>query len=365
MKITLSKKEFTKHLDNISKALSGVSPLPSLQGMVIDASESNITLLASNGNLSIKEVIENENKEKVQQPGKILVPGSLFKNLISNQAEVITLEAKENILEVSSEGMTAQINLLDITEYPIISFEVVGKDLTIDTDKFKSLISDVSYAASTDSNKVIFNGINLKASNGQLKASATNSYRLATKAIEIDQELDFDITILSKDLRDFIPAKAKGEIIVKVDDSKILTSFGSTTILSRLVDGVYPSFDHINNINYNKVLTIDSTTLKQLIDRVTVVSDESRKIVRFQVSGNELTIESKKREMGSSKVKTTDFDYEGDDILILFNAQFLKDALNKVKGKVQVKLVAEFKPFIVSSESKENFIQLILPHRSF
>ncbi|MCK5806804.1 MAG: DNA polymerase III subunit beta, partial [Mycoplasmataceae bacterium] len=82
MKITINKSKFEKHLENISKAVQSSSTLPALKGILMVASESNVILTASTGNLSIKEVIEKDGSVNVIEPGSILIEGALFKNII-------------------------------------------------------------------------------------------------------------------------------------------------------------------------------------------------------------------------------------------------------------------------------------------
>ena len=96
MRLELDKKIFNQHLEKISRAITSVSHLPSLQGILITATESNIELIASNGTLSIREIIENTDDTKVRETGKILVPGKLFKEIINKQGDLIDIESSDS-----------------------------------------------------------------------------------------------------------------------------------------------------------------------------------------------------------------------------------------------------------------------------
>lgn len=365
MKLELNKKEFLKHIDNIIKAVTVNPALPSLHGILITATESNIQLLASDGILAIKEIVENNSNNKVVEPGKILVSGRLFREIISKQGETIELSTKHDSIEIMSEGSKTNINLLNVNDFPIISFETYGKDLTVDADRFRELIKNVSFAAADGDKRLILNGVNLQAQDGKLIATATNSYRLAQEVMNIDSNVEFNITILSKNIKDYLPTTAKGLITINVDDSKIITRVNSTTTLSKLIDGIYPEVTRLIPTSFNSRLIIETRELEKLVDRATVVSEESKKVIRLSINKNELLIESRKSEVGETNVKTTNFDWNGDQFAIAFNAQFLKEAITKFEGKISINFVADQKPFVIKSDNKPGITQLILPHRSF
>ena len=365
MKIKINKEKFNKHLENISRAVNSNLALPSLQGILITATESNLQLLASNGNLSIKEVIELNDQINVQEPGVVLVPGVLFKNVISKLEGDILLIANESTINIDSNNNNISLQLMNPTEYPQIGFETIGKELILDSDSLKEIIKNVSFAAGDNDKRIILNGVNLKSKDGYLKASATNSFRLAQESVEVDSNVDFDITILSKNLKDFLPNDITGPITINVNDSKIITKYKTTTIMSKLIDGIFPDLSRLIPNEFKNILKIDSKVLNKAINQVTVVAEENKKIIKFTVSGNELKLESKRREMGDSLIKINEFEWKGDDFTIVMNAQFLQEALNKFNNKIVIAFNGQYDPFVIKGESNPKLTQLILPHRSY
>lgn len=365
MKLKLNKKIFINHLEKISKAIITVSPLPSLQGILITATESNIELITSDGNLSIREIIENNENTNVIEPGKILIPGRLFKEVISKQGENIEINTTDTDILINSDGSKTHINLLNINDYPIINFEGFGKEIIINSDNFKKLIKNISYAAADNDKRIILNGVNIKGNNGELITTATNSFRLAQEKININSNIDFDITVISKNLKDFLPNDIKGEIKIIIEDSKIISQSENTTISSKLIDGVYPEVDKLIPVTFNKILKINKKTLENAIEKTIVISNDSKKVIKLTIENNLLKLESRKSEIGDTEVKIENINYEGEKLEIAFNSQFLKDALSKIEGNISLMFNGQQKPFVIKSELQPNFIQLILPHRSF
>lgn len=365
MKIKLNKRKFEKHLDSIGKAIQSNSPLQSLQGILINANESNVQMLASNGNLSIKEVIESNETVEVIEPGKVLIPGSLFRNVIKKQGDEILITSTENSVNIESDLSTTTLQLMGVNDYPVINFDSMGKDLIVKSDLIESLIKNVSFAASENDKRIILNGVNLKSLEGKLVATATNSFRLAQENIETNSNVDFDITILSKNLRDFIPKGINEMMTINVNESKVITKYHSTIILSKLIDGVYPDVAKLIPQQFNSILSMDSKTLSNVIEKAIVVSDEGNKVIRLSITKEELVIESRKREIGDSVVKTTEHTWDSDEFAIALNAQFLKEAINKFSGKIAIAFNGPYDPIVIKGESNKNLTQLILPHRTY
>ena len=200
MKIKINKKTLSDTLERVLKANDANSHLSALQGVLITAVENQLTFVASNGNLSIKEVIEIGPMLEVLEPGRILIQGKLFSDVIKKQDEVITLIKERESAIIKSLDSKVTINLLDANDFPVISFDNFGDEFIIPVASLKQIISDVSFAASTKDKRIILNGVNLIAENNKLIASATNSFRLAYKVLDIDSSITFNMSILSKNL---------------------------------------------------------------------------------------------------------------------------------------------------------------------
>ena len=85
-------------------------------------------------------------------------------------------------------------------DYPNIDFNPEGVTLTISSDDLKTAISQTAFAASDKETRPILTGVNIKAENKKLHFTSTDSYRLATKVIELQQNVEFNVTIPAKNL---------------------------------------------------------------------------------------------------------------------------------------------------------------------
>lgn len=366
MKLIINQEKFEKHLQNIAKALDQNPHLMILKGLMIIANESNIQLIASNGNLSIKEVISTNADFNVQESGKILVPGKIFIQLIKKQEKVISLIAEKNQLKIQSKGFESSVNLLNLEEYPMIKFDLIGeegKEIVLDAKVIKNAIRNVAFAADERNDNIIYNGVNFKAKDNQLQVSATNKFRIARELFPLNQKTNLNITIFAKNLKDFLPPEAKGTIKVMLSDAKMLASYENTTIVLKLIDGMFPEVDKHIPTQFDSSLTIDVYHLLSLIDKASTINKEYQNTLTFRINPKELVIESGKTEIGNIVVKTNQMVWTGQNFSITFNGNYLKEAITKFDANITLNFLGSEKQFIITGNSNPDLIQFILPHR--
>lgn len=366
MKLKIIKETFEEEIKEFFKIINPNSAFIPLRGVLIDAKKDEVILIASNGNLSIKHIIKNDSIIKVIESGKILVNSYIFRNIIKKQSDEINLSVEGKTLKIYSNGTKANVQLFNIRNYPNISFDIEGEDIVVDGPKLNKVINNVSFAAAENDARIILNGVNLKSNKGIMTLSATDSFRLATETIKTESQNEFDVTIISKNLKDFIPRDVKGNIKINVDDYKIITNNKNTTIVSKIIDGVYPNTKPLIPTEFKFMLSIESNDLKEIIEKVTVLSDEVNRPMLLNIKKEELKIESKRREMGKIEVKYKKHSWNGEeDFSIVVSSRFLKEAITKFKGKIAIAFNGPFQPIVIKGVSNENLIQLVLPQRTY
>ena len=365
MKLKIDKESFKKHLGNISKGIVSYSPLFALKGILIEATKSNLVMVSSDGLLSFKEEIPNNQGIIIEEPGRVLVPGKTFKEVVERMEKTIAISTDGSKMILVSEATRTEINLLVVEEYPRISFEPFGKDLVVGADVLKNMVRNVAFAAATEDKRVVLNGVNIKAKDGGLVLTATDTFRLSSERVAIDSQVDFDITVMSKKIKDFLPAEATGTIKINVDENKIISKIGQTTIMSRVIDGVYPQLEKLVANEFSSTIQVEVRDLEKNIDRVILVAESGKGVIQLDCNKTELSLESKKSELGASLSRVESFELKGDPVKIAFDYSFLREAITKFTGKVEIAFNGPQKPFIIRGDSNRNLTQLIMPHRSF
>lgn len=371
MKFIFEQKEFIKILENVYKAIDLSNVFLPLRNFYLCVEEERIILIGSNGNLSIKNTyFKKAGILDINLIGQCLIPSSLFINIIKKCNGKIEIEQKDKILLIKNELDTYEVNLLNVDDYPSIDFELFGTKININSLKLKEGIKNVIFASSQKEDEMILNGVNLKLSNGSLILTATDSYRLAQEQIEIedDRNLNFDITIHNKNLKDFIPNEFNEDITLYANDYKINLVCDNLIIQSKIIDAPYKDISRVFETKFSKKIIIDRSTLSNAISKATVIVGDLYNKIRLEISEDEMKILSVKDEVGNSKVILSNdkFNYIGEDVFITLNFKYLKEAINVFDNEIEINLNGPEGIILINekSDSTKNK-QIISPLRSY
>ena len=144
-----------------------------------------------------------------------------------------------------------------------------------------------------------------------------------------------------------------------ISDKHILFEFGSTIVLSRLIEGEYFKINKMISNDYECKVTINKKEFLDCIDRATLLIRESDKAIIINI--NDGNMELKVNSVIGSMNEDIDINKEGIDIVIGFNPKYLIDALRVIDDEeVDIYLFNPKAPCFIKDKD-ESYIYLILP----
>ncbi|ENY68553.1 DNA polymerase III beta chain [Metamycoplasma auris 15026] len=365
MKLRINKLLLDQVIERVAKAIDPNPFIPELKGILIVAEGNQITLIGSNGTISVKHSIITFLEAEIIKPGKILIDLHLFRSIIKKLDNDIILEANETKLEVKTENDHYILNLYNAFEYPVIDFSIYGDQVKIKWQKFKSMVKNVAVAASVLETNIILCCINLSAQNGQLKLIATDKYRYAEEVIEIDSDINFNISVLAKNLKDLLNFDYNGDVILNISDQKILFEMDGSIIESKVVDQVYLDVSRIIPKTFASTLLISKKELNELLNKASVIISENYNKIKLYIKDDLLTILSTREEIANAEIKSKNFSYTEPELKLALNSRFLKDAIQSFDDEIKLSLTADKMRIVITSESNPNLFHLITPQRGF
>jgi DNA polymerase-3 subunit beta len=158
------------------------------------------------------------------------------------------------------------------------------------------------------------------------------------------------------------------EDAVNVEYNKTNASFtfGTTTVVCRLIDGKYPNYEAvIPKVNPNK-LTIDRSSLTGALKRVSIYSNKATHQVRFKIAGSSLLISAEDIDFSNAANERLTCTYVGEDLEIGFNSKFLLDMLNNLESdEIDLEMSAPNRAGIITPSKRENpsedVLMLVMP----
>ncbi len=372
MNFKIKKNVLMEALNNVSKALSSKNIIPILSGIKFDLYEDKLVLTASDNDISIQTVIYKDETLEIKNTGSIVIKGKYILDIIRKlESEYINLEiVDDHKIMIYTENSKFNLNGIDSKEYPNIEFDNSPDFLTIDVNKFKSLISQTNYACSLDEARLVLTGVNVKTSSNILECSATDSYRLALKRFNLNKDInkDVDIIIPSRNLNELLKIltfEVDTDVEMHIFSNKVIFKFSNIMFLSRLINGTYPNTKNLIPFDDLFSVVISKNEFFNMVDRASILNnDKDNNVITLDISDGVMKITSMSLEIG--KVEETMVIKCDDSIRISFSGRYMMDALkNLTSENVILTFVGEIKPILLKEEDNEDLIYLILPIRTY
>ena len=370
MNFKISKREFSDALSLSVRAISNTTPLPVLTGIKLIVNSDSIVLISSDSNISIKVELNNKEKEIlfIDAGGEIVLDARYILEIVRKiDSEFINIETIDgNLIKIFGGNSEFKLNGINSFEYPDINFNTNNESFKIETEKFFEIINQTSFACSDKDTRPILTGVNFKALAGKLYINATDSYRLATKTIDIDSELNFNITVPCKYLNDVCHSISnEKEIEIAIDNQKIIFMFNNSIIQTRLLDDAFPDVSKLIPNNFTQKLVVSSKELVNAIDRSSFIKSDGKNIVKMNINNEEIILTSS-NQIGSSYENIKIVSFEGEQFEISCSGKYLTDAIKSLDcNEIIISFSGELKPLIITNEKDDSIIQLISPVRTY
>jgi len=364
MKVICNRGALLEALMVTGNVSSGRTPKPVLQCVLLTATKDSLTVAATDLEVAIRYT---DNQVQVEQEGEILVPADKFRDIVR--------ESIDDTLAVESAGEQAQIkggdSLFKIftqkaSDFPPVPDFEGEADFQITGGQLKQLIGQTLFAAAKESTRYAFNGVLVVAKGKTITLVSTDGRRLA--------QANGDIVGESKGgkdgLRGIIPVKALQLVDKLIDDPEEAVSFqmrenqvifhtSSATLTSNLVEGQFPPYEDVIPKDTDKKMTAATADFLSAVRRAALLTTEESKGVRMQFTKKGLVLSSRSPEAGEATVNFA-CKFEGADVEIGFNPNFLTDALRVVDNdEIAFELSAPNRPGLLRGGS--NFLYVIMP----
>jgi len=131
----------------------------------------------------------------------------------------------------------------------------------------------------------------------------------------------------------------------------------------RLLDPEFPDYRQVIPLNTKKHIRMKRNQIIESLRRVSILSSEKTRGVKFHFSQNLLELSSYNPELGEAKEEVL-VDYKGEDITVGFNSRFVLEVLNIMKGEEVVLAMEDgVSPAIIRPSNDERHTCVVMPMR--
>lgn len=372
MKFSIKQKDLLKCLSDVQSVVEKRNSIPILANIKLEAASNEIIITATDLDIVIEEKIE----ALVEQQGILTIPAQRFFDIVRKLQEVETLK-------VSSDEQTKQITIkagrsvfklsfIDAEQYPVIKQDENAISFNINSKVLFNLFNRTQFAMSREETRYYLNGIyfhSFEKPSGEkmLRAAATDGHRLARLEVDLPQGAEKMQGVI-------IPRKTVFEIKklldgvdesvnIKVSENKISFAFGSVYLISKVIDGTFPDYEKAIPFDNNITAVLSTKTLLNAVDRVSAISEEKIRGIRFSFNNDKLSLSTKGNDADSA---VEELEIEGDipEFSIGFNSKYTYEMLSQfVQDKNKFYFNDSNSPTLVEEIGDSSAIYVLMPMR--
>ncbi len=316
-----------------ARSLPARPPMQVLLGLLLETTDSGLSVSGFDYEVSSQITVDVTTAE----PGRVLVPGKLLADIVRSlpaQPVDLRLEGTRVVLTCGSARFT--LPTLPVEDYPSLPDmpTVAG---SLESDVFGAAVAQVALAAGRDDTLPVLTGVRVEIDGDQLTLAATDRYRLAVRTLtwKPDQP-DMTTTALvpARTLADTAKALTHGpEITLALatggsGEGMIGFQGGGRRTTSRLLEGEFPKYRSLLPSESSAFAEVETAALVEAVKRVALVATRNAP-VRLSFSGEGVVLEAGGQDDAQASERLH-CGWEGEDMSIAFNPQYLLDGLGAV-----------------------------------
>lgn len=364
MKFTCLAENLAQKLSATAHIVSSKTSLPILAHLLLEAEAGQLTLSATNLEISLKTSLPVE----VKEAGAVCLPARVFLDLVTNLPHgKIEVWEKGGNVQIKADKADSKINGLAATEFPKISTE--GEPVvSLDPKAFIKDVQKVSFSAASDESRPVLTGVLLAASDNYLTMVGVDGFRLSERKIPVSLQGEFKEVVPAKALNEaarLLVSEETLSLLLSKEENQMVFRTAGFELTSRLLEGSFPDYQKIIPATFSSQARINVAEFKAALSIVSVFARDLGSLVKIALLPDEsqMALSAASAEVGENK-SLVFAKIEGEPAEVAFNARYLNDFLaNLGSEEADFKVTGALSPGVFTPVGQEGYLHLIMPIR--
>jgi len=364
MKLSASKEDLLSPLQSVIGVVERRQTMPILANVLLSAKDGAIKVTGSD--LEVELVAEHA--VSVQQAGEITVPGrkllDIFRALPDKTACTLSREGERVSLKAGRSRFT--LASLPAAEFPVIEEINAQQQLVIGQAELRRLIDKTHFSMAQQDVRYYLNGMLLETEASVLRAVATDGHRLALSETKLESAARSPQQVI-------VPRKGvlelqrilgdSGTVTLAIGSNHVRAQIGDIRFTSKLIDGKSPEYSRVIPVSPQRVIQADRTLLRQALQRTAILSNEKYRGIRLVIKPSLLTTQAHNPEQEEAEDQL-EVGYDGEEVEIGFNVNYLLDALTAIEGEqVEIGLADSSSSCLIHAPTDTSTKYVVMPMR--
>lgn len=381
MKFSCSTPELLSSLQLVSRAIGGQQALPILGNILVKAEGQRCTVSATDLELSITMSFE----AKIEAEGSVTIPAKAFLNFAqyNSDPEVVLETSEGTMLKCTSAHAKTVIAGESASEYPTITRIEKQASFPLPAVPLLQALHLVTFSSAHTGIRPVLSGVYFHATKDGVTLVATDSYRLSEyklKASISGEEVSCIIpTKILDELKVMLGSKKDGkdkskhtekpeentddQVTIALSKQQIEVQAGSTTLISRLIDGKFPNYQQILPKESSATVVFSVYDLTTAAKRLHYFAKEVNNNLTFNLGKTQTKITTPQTPAGRDEAEIQ-AELTGTEAKIALSSSYLLDFLSHIDGDiVEMKMTDSTHAAIFTVPSLPEYLHLIMPLR--
>lgn len=364
----INRNKFITALGHVQSVVERRNTIAILSNVKIDVSSGEITLTSTDMEISVCETIEATTLKN----GSLTVNANTLYDIIRKLPDnsMVNVEGdSDNLGKISIKSALCDFSLASLPskDFPLIESGEMSNNFDISSAQLVSLIDKTKFSVSNEETRYYLNGIYLHTLDNQLIAVATDGHRLAKIAIDAPDNITQmqGVIVPKKTIGEIrrLAEQAESKISISISDKKIKLSFGNVVLVSKLIDGTFPDYTKVIPNANDRSMILNTQDFVKSVDRVSTISSNKTKAIKFFVTKDKLVLKSSSEENGSAQEEIK-VQYDNEDLEIGFNARYVLDILAVIDSENVEVLFSEIgAPTLIKDCDDSSVTFVVMPMR--
>ncbi len=364
MKFSAERESILAPLQAVIGVVERRQTMPILANVLISGRDEQLSITATD--LEV-ELVAKANIAP-QQPGEITLPGRKLLDIIKalpDKAQV-TVSVEGERATVRSGKSRFTLATLPASDFPTVEDIRAQKALLISQSALRRLLDKTHFSMAQQDVRYYLNGMLLEADGKILRTVATDGHRLSycETALEHEAGPTQQVIVPRKGVLELQRLLAgEGNVELAIGTNHVRAQIGDIRFTSKLIDGRFPEYGRVIPSNPTKKISANRDVLRSALQRAAILSNEKYRGIRLAVRPGVLVLQSHNPEQEEAE-EELEVSYDGDELEIGFNVNYLLDALAAVDGgDVELGLTDANNSCLLSSGGTPQAKYVVMPMR--
>ncbi|MEW5733491.1 MAG: DNA polymerase III subunit beta [Thermodesulfobacteriota bacterium] len=374
MQFSIQKAAFLEALTKVQGIAGRKTSFPITQNLLLSAEEESLALSATD----LEVGFSGRYPAVVAQAGKTTVPARKLYEIVKEfPSDAVDVSEMENgWVKIGDDRLQFTIVSMDPADFPKLPEIEETSFATIEAAALKDLVDKVNLAGgvAAEEKRPHLIGVFLTAvpvdAGIVLRMVSTDGNRLAMSECAVKEvEPGF-----LPEKGAIVPKKVMAEVAKLLEDDRpvrlgvkgnyFVLVLNGETLISRLVEGDYPDYTMVIPKGIETQFTTDRAAFTNTLKRMSILSSERYRAVRFSIAPDLLTVRIVNPDIGESK-ESLPVSFNGPAIETSFNARYFLDAAAVMRSeKIRVRIKDAERACIVEGDEDPGYISVIMPMRA-